>query len=49
MVVFDLGHQIHHDTACSYKDMCEWVIQQAEVVLEGYYEYDEKTKMCCTL
>jgi len=48
-VAFDLGHQIHHNTACSHKDMREQVIQQAEVVLEGCYEYNEKMKMCCTL
>ena len=49
VVAFDLDRRIHCDTACSHKDMRERVIQQAEVVLEGYYEYNEKTKMCCAL
>ena len=49
VVAFDLDHRIHRDTACSHKDVREWVIQQAKVVQEGCYEYDEKTKMCCAL
>jgi len=35
-IAFDLGHQINRDTVYPHKDMREWVIQQAEVMLDEY-------------